>query len=172
MSLESLPTVLSNSHAFHCFIAAGFVILLFSVSQLDYMKFSSPSNITANLVAVFHFCIWLFWTKSLGLNLNRILSFILLCVNLITLNKTLLDIFPIFWYCVWAVLHALWALLHKLPIVSFDCDYFSWYLFSTWLEWHIFFRSPSAPHCAPIVACVSEAVNIAGFVASCQLVSK
>ena len=47
---HGMTTVLSNSHAFHCFTAAGFVILLSSVSQLEYMKFSSPSNITANRV--------------------------------------------------------------------------------------------------------------------------
>jgi hypothetical protein len=102
MDFESLPTVLSNSHAFHCFTAAGFVILLSCISQLEYMKFSSPSNITANHVEVFHFCIWLFWTNSLVLNLNWVISFILLSVKLITLNKTLLDIFPIFLNCVWA----------------------------------------------------------------------
>jgi hypothetical protein len=51
--------------------------LLSSVSQLviqalEYMKLSTCSNITANLMAVSlwqqYFCMWLFWTKSLVLH--------------------------------------------------------------------------------------------------------
>ena len=116
MFLESLPTGFSNFHAFYCCRSDS---LLPSVSQsviqlLEYVKLSAPSNVTANLMALSlwqqHFCMLLFWTKSLVLHVMGVISCILLFAKLITLSSTLLDIIPVFQNCVWTVLCSVWSL--------------------------------------------------------------
>ena len=114
--LESLPTGFSNFHAFYCCRSDS---LLPSVSQsviqlLEYVKLSAPSNVTANLMALSlwqeHFCMLLFWTKSLVLHVMGVISCILLFAKLITLSRTLLDIIPVLQNCVWTVLCFVWSL--------------------------------------------------------------
>jgi len=148
MSLGSLPTVFSNFHSFHCFSTAGFVSVLSSVKPLviqalECTKLSAPSSVTAGLMAVSlwqpHLCKWLFWTKSIVLNQDHLMYFIILKTD--HNEQTTSCYFDLIQNCVSTFFGALNEVLWQMPIVSSHCDYFSWHLFNRWCKFNIFFHS-------------------------------